>query len=137
MCRLFGCRSREPSGVAHELLHASNALRVQSKEHPDGWGVGWYEGGDPRVVRSLTGAHGDAEFERVSSFVHAETVVAHVRQRSVGKVAQENTHPFQRGRWLFAHNGTVPDWAHVRGGLEEQIEPALRATLSGETDSER
>src|SRR5437660_1244568 len=137
MCRLFGCRSRDRDRVSHELFHGANALRVQSREHPDGWGVGWYEDGTPRVVRSLTPAHGDADFEKLSQFVSAQTVVAHVRKASVGRVAQENTHPFQRGAWLFAHNGTVPDWDKVRGPLEALIDPSLREALHGETDSER
>ena len=137
MCRLFGCRSRDASGVSHELFHGANALRVQSREHPDGWGVGWYEERTPRVVRSLTPAHGDADFEKLSRFVTAQTVIAHVRKASVGKVAEVNTHPFQRGPWLFAHNGTLPDWERVRGPLEDLIEPGLRKELRGETDSER
>src|SRR5207237_6676914 len=52
-------------------------------------------------------------------------------------VAMENTHPFQRGRWLFAHNGTLPVWEKARPALEAQIDPGLRAGLEGETDSER
>jgi glutamine amidotransferase len=137
MCRLFGSRTRAPSGVSHELFHGANALRVQSREHPDGWGLGWYENGAPRVVRSLTPAHGDQDFEKLSQFVHAQTVVAHVRKASIGRVAQENTHPFQRGPWLFAHNGTLPGWELARGALEELIDPSLRSSLRGETDSER
>ena len=137
MCRLFGSRTRSPSGVSHELFHAANALRVQSREHPDGWGLGWYEDGAPRVVRSLTPAHGDQDFEKLSQFVTAQTVLAHVRKASVGRVAEENTHPFQRGRWLFAHNGTLHGWEAARARLEEQIDPALRGELRGETDSER
>jgi len=137
MCRLFGCRSRDPGGVSHELFHGANALRVQSREHPDGWGVGWYEDGTPRVIRSLTPAHGDADFEKLSHFVSAQTVIAHVRKASVGRVAPENTHPFQRGPWLFAHNGTLPDWERTRPLLEELVDPALRPELRGETDSER
>ena len=137
MCRLFGSRTRSPSGVSHELFHGANALRVQSREHPDGWGVGWYEDGTPRVVRSLTPAHGDQDFETLSQFVTAQTVVAHVRKASIGRVADENTHPFQRGRWLFAHNGTLPGWEAARSRLEAQIDPALRQGLCGETDSER
>ena len=137
MCRLFGSRTREPGRVSHELFHGANALRVQSREHPDGWGLGWYEGGGPRVVRSLTPAHGDAEFEKLSQFVNAQTVVAHVRKASVGRVAAENTHPFQRGAWLFAHNGTLPAWDGARPRLEALIDPSLREALRGETDSER
>ena len=137
MCRLFGSRSRLPSGVSHELLHGANALRVQSREHPDGWGLGWYEDGAPRVVRSLTPAHGDGEFETASSFLRAETVVAHVRKASIGRISEENTHPFQRGAWLFAHNGTIPGWEEVQPRLEELIAPALRGELRGQTDSER
>lgn len=137
MCRLFGCRSFAPGAVAHELFHGANALRVQSKEHPDGWGVGWYERDVPRVVRSLTPAHGDADFAKLSHFVNAQTVLAHVRKASVGRVSAENTHPFQRGPWLFAHNGTVPRWERARGPLESLIDPSLRGALRGETDSER
>ena len=119
------------------MLHGANSLRQQSREHPDGWGLGWYENGAPRVVRSLTPAHGDADFEKLSQYVRASTVVAHVRKASVGKVAPENTHPFQRGPWLFAHNGTLPEWPRVRPLLEERIAPALREQVRGETDSER
>ena len=137
MCRLFGSRTRQPGRVSHELFHGANALRVQSREHPDGWGLGWYENGAPRVVRSLTPAHGDQEFEKLSHYVSAQTVLAHVRKASVGRVAQENTHPFQRGTWLFAHNGTVPEWDKVRRPLEALIDPSLREALHGETDSER
>jgi len=137
MCRLFGSRTRAPSAVSHELFHGANALRVQSKEHPDGWGLGWYEDGAPRVVRSLTPAHGDRDFETLSHFVSAQTVLAHVRKASVGRVAQENTHPFQRGRWLFAHNGTLPLWEACRPRIESLIDPSLRESLHGETDSER
>src|SRR5205823_4678605 len=99
MCRLFGCRTAAPGGVAHELLHGANALRVQSREHPDGWGLGWYAGRVPQVVRSLTAAHGDEDFEEVSSFVTASTILAHLRKASVGRVALENTHPFEWGPW--------------------------------------
>jgi predicted glutamine amidotransferase len=137
MCRLFGCRTAAPGGVAHELLHGANALRVQSREHPDGWGVGWYVGRVPQVTRSLTAAHGDEDFEAVSSFVTASTILAHIRKASVGRVALENTHPFEWGPWLFAHNGTIAEWEKCRAAVEAEIDPALRDKLRGETDSER
>src|SRR2546425_10816753 len=137
MCGVSGCRPAAPGGVAHELLHGANALRVQSREHPDGWGLGWYVGRVPQVVRSLTAAHGDEDFEEVSSFVTASTILAHIRKASIGRVALENTHPFEWGPWLFAHNGTVPGWEERRGALEGEIGGALRGKLRGGTGSER
>src|SRR5919202_5067888 len=137
MCRLFGCRSLAPGGVAHELVHGANALRVQSREHPDGWGLGWYVGRVPQVVRSLSPAHGDDDFEEVSSFVSASTIVAHIRKASVGAVSLANTHPFEWGPWLFAHNGTIPQWNACVEDVEAAIEPGLRTKIQGETDSER
>lgn len=39
------------------------------------------------------------------------TIIGHCRQKSVGQITKENTHPFEyeeRGsRWIFAHNGTI------------------------------
>ena len=137
MCRLFGYRSREPTGVQHELLEAANALRVQSREHPDGWGLGWYVGGAPQVVRALEPAHSDDYFAAVGEKLASTTVIAHVRKASVGRIALDNTHPFEWGRWLFVHNGTVPQWERARPVLEAAIDPRLRPLLRGETDSER
>lgn len=137
MCRLFGSRSHTPGGVAHELLRGSNALREQSREHPDGWGLAWYAGEEPQVARSLAPAHADEEFERVSAFVEAQTVVAHIRKASVGRIDLSNTHPFQHGRWIFAHNGTIPLWGDCEAPLTALIDPGLRRAIAGETDSER
>jgi len=137
MCRLFGCRTAAPGAAAHELLHGANALRVQSREHPDGWGLGWYVGRVPQVVRSLSPAHGDEDFEQVGSFVTASTILAHLRKASVGAVSLANTHPFEWGPWLFAHNGTISDWRFIAPDVEARIESSFRAKITGETDSER
>ena len=126
-----------PEGVARAVLLADNALRVQSREHPDGWGVAWYVGGAPRVVRSLEAAHADESFVDAFEAVESEAVIAHVRKASVGGIALENTHPFEHGRWVFVHNGTIPDWDRAQPLIEAGLEPSLRRGLRGETDSER
>ena len=122
---------------ASSALAADNALRSQSQEHPDGWGLAWYTNGAPQVVRSLSAAHADEEFARVTRQIRSATIVAHVRKASIGGISIENTHPFQHGRWIFVHNGTVPEWDTARPLLEEQVDPSLRSLLRGETDSER
>jgi predicted glutamine amidotransferase len=136
MCRLFGFRSVIPSKMHRSLLAAENALGVQSNHHPDGWGVAFYIDGAPHVTRSPTTALGDALFHRLSGVVASETVLAHVRKATQGDKTVFNCHPFQYGRWVFAHNGDIPRLDEVREHLRELIEPKLRRFVMGDTDSE-
>lgn len=137
MCRLFGFRSVIPSQVHRSLIAADNALGRQSVEHPDGWGVAYYVDGAPHVTRSPSHALSDALFHRVSGVVSSETVLAHVRKATQGPQTVLNCHPFQYGRWVFAHNGDVPRFHQKwRRPLMEEVAPALRRFILGETDSE-
>ncbi|MGD8861512.1 MAG: class II glutamine amidotransferase [Myxococcales bacterium] len=136
MCRLFGFRSVVASQVHHSLLEAENALGTQSNAHPDGWGVAYYLEGAPHITRSPTTALGDQLFHRLSGVVSSETVLAHVRKATHGDLTVLNCHPFQHGRWVFAHNGDIPDFAEHRPRLMERVAPRLRRYVLGETDSE-
>jgi glutamine amidotransferase len=75
-------------------------------------------------------------FQRVSGVVASETVVAHVRKATQGALSVLNCHPFQHGRWVFAHNGDVPNFAQRREALVAEVSPRLRRYILGETDSE-
>jgi glutamine amidotransferase len=136
MCRLFGFRSVIPSQVHRSLLAAENALGVQSNEHPDGWGVAYYVDGSPHVTKSPSTAMSDALFRRLSGVVSSETVLAHVRKATQGVKTVLNCHPFQYGRWVFAHNGDVPELERFREALLAEVAPTLRRFILGETDSE-
>jgi glutamine amidotransferase len=136
MCRLFGFRSVIPSQVHQSLVSAENALVVQSEEHPDGWGVGYYVANSPHVIKSATGAVTDSLFKRVSGIVSSETVLAHVRKATHGTLSLINSHPFQYGSWIFAHNGNIPDFEEHREALMARIPPVLRRFILGDTDSE-
>jgi glutamine amidotransferase len=136
MCRLFGFRSVIPSQVHRSLLAAENALGVQSNQHPDGWGVAFYIDGAPHVTRSPSTAGGDALFHRLSGVVASETVLAHVRKATQGDKTVFNCHPFQHGRWVFAHNGDIPRFDELRTALLDLVEPPLRRFVMGDTDSE-
>jgi glutamine amidotransferase len=136
MCRLFGFRSVIPSQVHRSLLAADNALGVQSGEHRDGWGVAFYVDGAPHVTRSPMTALGDNLFHRLSGVVASETVLAHVRRATQGPKTVFNCHPFQYGRWVFAHNGDIPEFERHREQLASEVAPRLRRYVLGETDSE-
>ena len=137
MCRLFGFRSVIPSQVHRSLVDADNALAVQSQAHPDGWGVAYYLEGSPHVTKSAASALTSNLFRRVSGIVSSETVVAHIRKATQGENSVLNSHPFQYGKWIFAHNGDIPEFERCREAIEAAIAPRLRRFILGETDSER
>lgn len=136
MCRLFGFRSVIQSQVHHSLVSAENALEVQSNKHPDGWGVCYYVGGSPHIIRSEKTAVNDNLFQKVSGVVSSETVIAHIRNATLGSVNILNTHPFQYGHWVFAHNGNIKNFDKHRDQLLSRISPTLKRFILGATDSE-
>ncbi len=136
MCRLFGFRSVIPSQVHRSLLAAENALGTQSNDHPDGWGVAHYVDGVPHVTRAPSTAINDAIFQRLSGVVASETLLAHVRKATIGPKTVLNCHPFQYGKWVFAHNGEIRQFEAKRRELLELVAPRLRRYILGDTDSE-
>jgi glutamine amidotransferase len=142
MCRLFAMRAARPASADGPLVAAPHSLLKQSccdrrgECHESGWGIGWYEDGSPRRVRSERPARGDPRFAATAREVVSTTVLGHVRQASVGGVAERNSHPFVVGRWLFIHNGTLRGFDADRGPLLDHIPAHLRGRIEGETDSE-
>ena len=136
MCRLFGFRSVIQSQVHSSLLEADNALGLQSNEHPDGWGVAYYLLNSPHLIKSSKSALKDSLFKKVSGVVSSETVLAHIRKTTIGDNNILNTHPFQFGKWVFAHNGNISNFNEVKNDILARINPSFRRFILGETDSE-
>ena len=59
-----------------------------------------------------------------------------VRKATQGQNNVLNCHPFQYGRWVFAHNGDIPEFPRLRPSLLEEVTPRLRRFILGDTDSE-
>jgi glutamine amidotransferase len=136
MCRLLGIAASEPTEFKLVLKDAPRSLAALSSEHPDGWGLAIHEAQGPaagwNLHRGVSRAAEDADFHRLAIGSRGEMLVAHIRQRTVGQVSLENTHPFHRGRWMFAHNGTIKDLDFLRAS----VSPARLAEVRGQTDSE-
>jgi glutamine amidotransferase len=134
MCRLFAMSGgRHRVRASFWLLSAPDNLTAQSHRNPDGTGLGAFDHrGQPIVHRQPVPAFQDTEFAREAKHFHSRTFLAHVRFASGTPVSIVNTHPFELGGRLFAHNGVL------RGLdlLDEELGEA-RAYASGETDSER
>lgn len=117
-------------------MAADNALGRLSDAHPDGWGVAYYIDGAPHVTRSPKSALQDHIFHRLSGVVASETVLAHVRKATRGDLHVLNCHPFQYGRWTFAHNGDIRTYGERRDPLLREVAPRFRRFVLGDTDSE-
>lgn len=143
MCRLYGFHANEATKVECTLVHAQNALLIQSRgdlrgvAHADGWGIACYSAQTLDVQRCATAAHADLQFSAAAERIFAETVVAHVRRATVGVPSVSNTHPFRYGRWVFAHNGTITGFDELRERLAHETKPFLQACRLGTTDSEQ
>lgn len=147
MCR-FLCYIG-PEILLSDLLYSSqNSLILQSyrskeRKEPlngDGFGVGWYTpeiDATPCVFRSLTPAWNNQNLQRLSEHVKSSCFFAHVRAASPGmRVGEDNCHPFQCGRYLWMHNGTIEGFWQIRRRLRASLPDHLYNSIEGTTDSE-
>jgi transglutaminase-like putative cysteine protease/predicted glutamine amidotransferase len=106
------------------------------RKPPDGWGIGYYPGGEPSasVLKEPAPPHGSIRSELVKAWEHlaSSIFVLHIRTATWGSISDANTQPFARshgGRdWLFAHSGS----------LRHRVERARKTTFEpvGSTDTE-
>jgi transglutaminase-like putative cysteine protease/predicted glutamine amidotransferase len=103
---------------------------------PDGWGMGYYPGGEPSasVLKEPAPAVGSVRTQLVRAWDHAASSIFlfQVRAARWGSLSDANTQPFSRsfgGRdWLFVHAGSLVQRPESGEGL--LFEPV------GSTDSE-
>jgi predicted glutamine amidotransferase len=117
-------------------LEAHVSLRDEGERLPDAYGFGHYGGGSVLLGKRPTGASHLLRLGELVGRVESEALIAHARTATVGNTKDENTHPFRFRRWLFAHDGTVEAFDHVRPKLMAGLPDFLRRNLMGDTDSE-
>jgi predicted glutamine amidotransferase len=133
MCRLLGIASSEPTDFKIVLREAPRSLAALSREHRDGWGIAvWGQDSGWHVEKGIACAGEDERFHSLAVGSRGHMLLSHIRQKTIGDTSLANTHPFERGRWVFAHNGTVNDVAWLR----QQTATHRAAEARGETDSE-
>jgi predicted glutamine amidotransferase len=125
---------KTPHGIVDQSLHARMGAETTNG---DGFGLGWYGGGEgPGVYHSVAPAWSDANLRELAAHIESPLFLAHVRAAIGSPVQQTNCHPFRHGRWLFVHNGFIADFHHLRRDLMLAIEPAQFADVQGSTDTE-
>lgn len=137
MARLVGFIGNRPDLGARVIELEGRALDVRRRPGvTPGWGVGFYQAGEILLKRRPIDDHDEVRPADIIRDVRADTLVAHVRQATVGAPRTENTHPFRYRQWLFANTGTVEAFTKLRGRLTEQLPTFLHRDVRGETDSE-
>jgi predicted glutamine amidotransferase len=134
MCRLLAIASSERTDFKIVLREAPRSLAALSREHRDGWGIAVFDGEASgwSLEKGVLCAGDDERFHQHAVGSRGVLLVSHIRQKTVGDTSLVNTHPFQCGRWVFAHNGTVKDVPWLRSQVSRQ----RLAEVRGQTDSE-
>ncbi len=128
MCQLLGMNANTPT----DIVFSFTGFCTRAEEHKDGFGIAFFEGNGVRLLVDAQSARCSPVADMVRRFpIRSDNIIAHIRKATQGRIALENTHPFQRelwGRyWVFAHNG---DLKHFSPRLHSAFRPV------GGTDSE-
>ena len=131
MCQLLGMNCNTPTDICFSFEGFRTRGGV-TDVHSDGWGIAFFEGRGARVFLDPQPSAHSRLAELVRNYpIHSTNVIAHIRKATKGRIALENTHPFERelwGRyWIFAHNGTLHGFAPALDGSFRPV---------GDTDSE-
>jgi predicted glutamine amidotransferase len=103
----------------------------------DGFGVGWYEDGEPpRVYRSTHPAWNDRNLRELAAGISSPLFFAHIRASTGSAIQETNVHPFRHGNWLWMHNGLIREFPRVQRKLQMQVADDLYTSIEGTTDSE-
>lgn len=155
MCRMMAVASVGPLDGAmlrrFRRLADEGLVSPRSKPgHGDGWGMTMFRRGkwDYLGREPLSAMDPSSGYEGACHIAEearsAGIVMVHLRKASKGSICAANSHPFVRGRWCLAHNGTILGYAkrdrtdsetlflEIVGDLERGI-PADRA-LAGAVD---
>jgi len=146
MCRFLAYRG-EPVILDKLLYQPENSLINQSfdskemKEplNGDGFGIGWYIPDieeTPAVFTSIQPAWHNQNLKNLAPKVISGTLFAHVRAATLGQISETNCHPFQYGKYLFMHNGSLGEFPSIKRGIRKRLSDEIYNSISGETDSE-
>ena len=116
MCRLLGMVASQPTDLEFSL----ERFKDFACDNPDGWGIGWYEEGLPKIFKQgISVLDSKSELAKFSKKVKSRIIIAHIREGTGAEPADRNSHPFIYKNWLFAHNGSV-DRMHLLSLLNEE-----------------
>jgi len=128
----------EPDNMACALFSARNALASRAVDKPEGWGLGFVQGGDVLLQKRPRGETNEVDLYGLIKDLKADAVVARVGFESDGSMPAEDADPFRFRSWLFGSVGDLDAAAFdsVRERLLESVPAFLRRNIRGKSASE-
>ena len=113
MCRMLAFMGNP--GQVKELLLTFQGLALHGnspdgKGHRDGWGIGYYAHGIVLAKKAECAAESRKYVEAAAEAARKSPhiLLAHLRKASPNTpITDGEVHPFQIGRYLFCHNGSI------------------------------
>lgn len=114
MCQLLGMNCNVPTDICFSF-EGFRTRGGKTDDHSDGWGIGFFEEQGCRLFLDNRSSMDSPIADLVKNYpIRSCNAIAHIRKATHGRVALENTHPFQRelwgNYWIFAHNGELDDY---------------------------
>lgn len=135
--RLWGACASEQGLLGTALGPERLSLRIEKPQDQQiGWGIGFYEGGEPLVRKCPSEERKELDLLGVVSETRSDLLIGHVRAPTVGSLRAENTHPFRFRHWLMAHSGTIREFDRIKEQMLDAMPAYLQRSLGGDTDSE-
>ena len=129
MCELYAVNSRDTVNIKPNC----DLFYQHSIDHPDGWGLSFWQRNAAIVYRSPLRALDDTKYcAYLQKDLWCTSAMVHIRLATVGVMSSINCHPFRHadysGRiWTFMQNGTAFQ--------DSMLEP-YKHLCRGDTDSE-
>jgi len=133
--RLIAYFGNEPERLACALSPARTALYSRSAQ-PQGWGLGFVQGGDVLLQKRPRAAAREIDFFSLSKDLRAEALIGRVGVSEDGNTPAEDADPFRFRSWLFASMGGAAGFEAVRERLLESVPDFLRRNIRGRSPSE-
>jgi gamma-glutamyl hercynylcysteine S-oxide hydrolase len=107
----------------------------------DGWGVGWFAGGDPTrpgTIKSILPLWSDENAKTTPHAIISHSIVGHIRLASPGiEVCFTNTPLYPLGEYLWTVNGELSPWpGPLSKAIRDRLDPEDEAAVRGSTDAE-
>jgi len=140
--RLYGYLGENPIKISYSIVTTgiispdTATLAKQMKFESDGWGIGFFQGKAPFIMKKAVSVSEDERFKNIVEAVSSKIMIAHIRKATVGEKKESNTHPFRYGSWLFVHQGTISDFRKIKPRMKKNLPVSHRKKIKGTTDSE-